>query len=343
MQYTILEQTANILMELFSEIYNCYYQIMKAILEEKPELSLDELRTQISTNGYEESLLYLVPKLTSGEWGLFEQNDDIFISKLSGDFYVPLTNLQKSYIKTILSDIRMQLFFTEEELQQLQNKFADVDVLWNPKDFYHYDKFSNRDNYEDSEYQKKFRTLIKAIHNHQYVDISYESRLNHRVHHHYLPCRLEYSIKNDKFRLLGIVKPTKKHNTSILQYNSTQNVEILNLDRMQSVSPLLEYAEEIPDINKRIRSTYYKEPIQLLIHTDRNALERTMLQFANYEKNTTKIDDNTYECLIYYNQKMETELLIEVLSFGPMVEVLGSERFLGLVKERLRRQKRLLR
>lgn len=67
-----------------------------------------------------------------------------------------------------------------------------------------------------------------------------------------------------------------------------------------------------------------------------------MLQFANYEKNTTKIDENTYECLIYYNEKMETELLIEVLSFGPMVEVLGNERFLQLLKQRLYRQKRLL-
>lgn len=317
-------------MELFSEIYNCYYQIMKSILEEKPELSLEELRTQIADYGYEESLLYLIPKLTSGEWQLFERNGDTFFSKLSGDFFVPLTNLQKAYIKSILQDIRIQLFFTTEELQQLQKLFSDAHTLWKPEDFYYYDRFSNRDNYEDVEYQQNFHTLINAIRNHQYVDISYESRLNHRVHHHYLPCRLEYSIKNDKFRLLGIVK------------NATQpNVEILNLDRMQSVSLLPDYATDIPDINQIIRSTYYKDPVQLLIHTDRNALERTMLQFANYEKNTTKIDDNTYECLIYYNQKMETELLIEVLSFGPMVEVLGNERFLQMVKERLRRQKRL--
>ncbi len=304
---------------------------MKSILEEQTELSLDELHTHVASNGYEESLLYLIPKLTSGEWNLLEQNGDTFISKLSGDFYVPLTNLQKCYIKSILSDLRMQLFFTTDELQQLKDLFADTDILWKPTDFYYYDQFANRDNYEDITYQENFRTLINAIKTHQYVDISYESRLNHRIHHHYLPCRLEYSIKNDKFRLLGVVKDDKK-----------QTVEILNLDRMKSVSLLDEYTTDLPDINARIRSTYYKEPVQLLIHTDRNALERTMLQFANYEKNTTKVDDNTYECLIYYNQKMETELLIEVLSFGPMIEVLGSKRFLELIKQRLYRQKRLM-
>ncbi len=318
-------------MELFSEIYNCYYQIMKSILDNKPELGLDELRSHISENGYEESLLYLIPKLQSGEWGLFEQDSETYISKLTGDFYVPLTTLQKSYIRAILQDIRIQLFFESDELQELQQLFADVPALWTSDDFYYYDRYTNRDEYENAKYQQHFRTLVNAIRNHQYVDITYESRLNHRVHHHYLPCRLEYSIKNDKFRLLGTVKGDRK-----------QQIEILNLDRMKDVQLLPIYADTILDINKSIQESYYKEPVHLLIHTERNALERTMLQFANYKKNTTKLDDHTYECFIYYNQKMETELLIEVLSFGPMIEVLGNEHFLHMIKERLHKQKRLL-
>ena len=151
------------------------------------------------------------------------------------------------------------------------------------------------------------------------------------MHHHYLPCRLEYSIKNDKFRLLTVNRTDR---------NGT-HVEILNLDRMKEVTLLPEFADRLLDINESIRSSYYKEPVRLRIHTERNALERTMLQFANYEKNTTKINDNTYECLIYYNEKMETELLIEVLSFGPMLEVLGNEHFLKQIRQRLYRQKRL--
>lgn len=318
-------------MELFSEIYNCYYQIMKSILENKPELNLDELRRHISENGYEESLLYLIPKLQSGEWTLFEQDGETYISKLTGDFYVPLTTLQKSYIKAILQDIRIQLFFSEEELCELQQLFSDIPALWTSHDFYYYDRYSNRDEYENKEYQHHFRTLIEAIRNHQYVDITYESRYNHRIHHHYLPCRLEYSIKNDKFRLLGTIKGAHK-----------RQIEILNLDRMKDVQLLPAYADKTIDIDQSIQESYYKEPVHLLIHTDRNALERTMLQFANYKKNTTKLDDNTYECFIYYNQKMETELLIEVLSFGPMIEVLGNEHFLHTLKQRLYRQKRLM-
>ena len=39
---------------------------------------------------------------------------------------------------------------------------------------------------------------------------------------------------------------------------------------------------------------------------------------------------------------METELLIEVLSFGPMIQVVGNKDFLRLLKERLARQKAML-
>lgn len=38
---------------------------------------------------------------------------------------------------------------------------------------------------------------------------------------------------------------------------------------------------------------------------------------------------------------METELLIEILSFGPAVQVTGPENFLAQVKDRLQKQLRL--
>ena len=86
---------------------------------------------------------------------------------------------------------------------------------------------------------------------------------------------------------------------------------------------------------------YYKEPATLLIKTERNALERAMLQFAQYKKNTVRISDDLYKCEIFYNETSETELLIEVLSFGSAVEVMGSERFKKLFKQRIEKQREL--
>lgn len=319
-------------MELFSEVYNCYFQVVKSLIEKKNYISESELNFRIQTSGFEESILYLLPKLTDNEWGFYEKRDGILYSKLSTDFYVPLNHLQKSYLKAILSDEKISLFLNDDEIAGLNAAFADVEPLFNPEDFYYYDRFIDKDDYQNPDYRKHFRMIISAIKNHEYLDILYEARFGQRVHHYYLPCRLEYSIKNDCFRLLAVEKHMERN----------PRIEILNLSRIKDVTLSGIKVNRLPDINRSLQRSYYKEPVRIIIKNQRNALERAMLQFANYEKSTRKIDENTYECLIYYNKKTETELLIEVLSFGPMIKVVGNENFLRLVKERLVRQSKLV-
>lgn len=318
--------------EIFSEVYNCYFQVIKSLIEKKTYISESELKFRIGNNGFQESMLYLLPKLTGGEWGFYEKRNGVYDSKLSVDFYVPLNDLQKAYLKAILLDDKIKLFFSDAELAGLNTVFADVKPLFTPDDFYYYDRFRDKDDYGNSDYRKHFQTILSAIKKREYLDILYESRFGQRVHHHYLPCRLEYSIKNDRFRLLAVEKHTERN----------PRIEILNVSRIKDVIPSGSTVERLPNINRALQRSYYKEPVRLLIQNRRNALERAMLQFANYEKSTRKIDENTYECLIYYNKKTETELLIEVLSFGPMLKVVGNEAFLKLVKERLSRQAMLL-
>lgn len=318
-------------MKLFSEIYNCYYQVLKSILHTQKYATENDLYTHIQNSGYEESALFMVPKLISGEWNLLKREGNVFLSKINDDFFVPLTALQTSFLKSILSDEKMQLFFDTEQINSLHEVFANVTPLWSPENFYYYDRFSDKDDFSDSTYIQNFRTLVTAIKNKEHVDVLYHSRTGNRIRHWYVPCRLEYSMKNDKFRLFALEN----------RHNKRPRIETVNLDRIENVTLLDKYEKKRPNINKFIKHSYYKEPVHLIIKKERNALERTMLQFANYEKNTKKIDENTYECFIYYNKSVETELLIEILSFGPMVQVVGNEYFLNLIKERLKKQKQL--
>lgn len=289
---------------------------------------MQDIRAQIIEEGFEESMLSIIPKLESGTWNLFTKDGELYLSKLSPSFLEPLSDLEKSYLKALLSDSRIGLFLTQEQLEALNDMLASVTPLWKPEQLYYYDRFADGDPYDDETYRSHFQVLLHAQKKRQYVDIDYNAPSGKHVHHYYVPARLEYSVKNDKFRLLAF-----KHTGG-----QAMRLELLNIARIQNVRTTEKTLASAVDLNALIQNSYYKEPLRLRIVNERNALERAMLHFANYEKNTVKIDENTYECLIYYNQNMETELLIEVLSFGPMLTVLGNEKFLDLLKARLERQ-----
>lgn len=315
-------------MELFSEIYSCYYRVLRHLLCSQNALTIQDIYDQICKEGFEESLLSIIPKLESGAWNLFEKKGDLYLSRISPDFTMPLSNLEKSYLKALLSDQRIQLFLDKKQLETLDQMLSSITPLWRQEQFYYYDQFTDGDHYENEIYQQNFRTLLKALKNRQFLNIDYTSPKGNRVHHHYVPARLEYSVKNDKFRLLALRETGHKN----------MELQILNIERIQNISPTEKICSLPIDLNSLIQNSYYKEPLTLHIVNRRNALERAMLHFANYEKNTTKIDENTYECLIYYNQSMETELLIEVMSFGPMLTVVENDKFLYSLKKRLKRQ-----
>lgn len=342
-------------MELFSEIYSCYYQVLRHILCRQDAMTMQDIRSQICKEGFGESMLSIIPRLKDGTWNLLDRNGELFLSRLSPSFLTPLSSLEKSYLKALLSDPRIGLFLEKEQLDTLGKMLADVKPLWRQEQFYYYDRFSDGDPYREclqretdpasgggihtdisqdnyERFRHNFRILLQAQKKQQYVDLDYTSPAGTRVHHYYVPARIEYSVKNDRFRLLALKNAG----------NGSLRLEILNVARIQNVSLTDRYLSCEADLNTLIRSSYYKEPVKLRIVNERNALERAMLHFANYEKDTKRTGANTYECCIYYNQSMETELLIEVMSFGPVLRVLGNERFLNALRSRLKRQRELL-
>lgn len=333
-------------MELFSEIYSCYYQVLRHLLCSQDTLTMQDIRSRICGEGFEESLISIIPKLEEGTWNLFEKGGKLYRSRLSSScFTTPVSDLEKSYLKALLSDPRIRLFLDQEQLEVLKQMLASVDPLWGPEHFYYFDRFADGDPYEDENYRSHFRTLLQAQKQNRYVDIDYTSPSGKRVHHHYIPARLEYSVKNDKFRILALKSAHPAFDSASrneVKISERMNLELLNVSRIQSVRLMEKTISSPVDLDALIQRSYYKEPLRLRIVNKRNTLERAMLHFANYEKNTTKIDDDTYECLIYYNHHMETELLIEVMSFGPMLTVLGNDRFLNLLKTRLQKQMKLV-
>ena len=132
----------------------------------------------------------------------------------------------------------------------------------------------------------------------------------------FVPTRLEYSEKDDKFRV----------------YTGAARAGVINLAKITQCHlcrvPVTPPAEPEPYIGQ----------VTLEIRDERNALERVMLHFAHFEKRAEEIGDGLYRLTVIYDKSDEAELVIRVLSFGILVRVIEPESFVELIREKLKKQ-----
>ena len=296
---------------IFSEIYSAYYNAIAAVLSEliDGEKSEKELQRIVMQRAFGESVLTIMPSLKSERWQLIRPD---MTTALDHKPTMPLTILQKQWLKAISLDPRVKLFDV---------KFPDLDgvePLFTPADYHVYDKYGDGDPFEDEEYIRQFKVILAAIRNDSQIKFEMVNRKGNTMFVRCRPVRLEYSEKDDKFRLITA---------------GWRAVSTVNLAKIRSCVP---YTGERQAIGEE--KTVIYDTITVKIRDERNAMERFMLHFAHFEKQAEKLDKKHYLVKIKYAHDDEPEMVIRILSFGPMIEVLESESFRKLVIEKLKKQ-----
>jgi hypothetical protein len=315
-------------MELFSEVYSCYFTVVARILEQAENgLSKTEIEKLIRENGFYESTFHLLPSLFSGEWNFFEERDGRYHPKPKS-VKIPLTVLEKSWLKALLGDPKIKLFLDDGKFAELENMLSDTEPLFNCEDFHVYDRHLDGDNYTDPCYISRFRTVITALKEHNPLVIEYETSKGGRIKRLYHPYKLLWSARDDKFRLL-----CAEFNPRGMQLKKS----VLNLAGI--ISAKVSDSEISPNLISFFQAADNAETITVEISNERNALERCMLQFASFERHTEfDRERSIYVCRIKYDISDQTELLIRILSFGPVIKVTEPESFLTQIRKRLERQ-----
>lgn len=293
---------------LFSEIYGTYFNVVAAVLAEAAEGCLTEggLTGLVQEKAFAESVLTIPAALKSGDWPLLDEN---LAPVLRHKPTMPLTTLQKRWLKALLLDPRIALFAPDA------SGLEDVEPLYRPETFVRFDQYADGDPYGDEGYVRRFRTVLRALHEKRRLRLRFHGHTGARHRITCIPYRLEYSAKDDKFRLLTA---------------GTRRGGVINLARVESCELLEEYdPDNFRPPEKRLHE------LVLLLHDERNGLERVLLHFSHFEKQTRKLDDRLYQIRLRYDQEDETELLIRVLSFGPVLEVKAPAAFIALVKGRI--------
>ena len=299
---------------LFSEIYGSYFNVVAAVLSEASAGCLTDKRMTelIQDKAFAESTLSIPAAIKKETWLLLDKDLNTVIQHSPT---MPLTELQKRWLKALLQDPRIALFNPDT------TGLDDVEPLYKPGTFLLFDQYNDGDPYEDENYIACFRTVLQSIREKRMLRIRFRGHTGIRHSLVCMPYRLEYSAKDDKFRL---------------QSRGKRNMHTINLARVRSCELLEEY-----DADKMQLPQERMCELTMLLHDERNALERVLLHFSHFEKETLKLDHRLYQIKLRYDLDDETELLIRVLSFGPMLEVVAPDEFISLINDRLSKQQAL--
>ena len=123
---------------IFSELYSVYYHTVARVLEtafDSPA-SEKELQSCIEREAFSESTLTILPALKSGKWPLL--NPDLS-PVLRHRPTMPLTLLEKQWLKAIADDPHVKLFGVE--IPELD----DVEPLFTRDDYRIYDQYADGD------------------------------------------------------------------------------------------------------------------------------------------------------------------------------------------------------
>lgn len=296
---------------LFSEVYGSYYNVVAKVLEKavQGDLSEKDINDIVLEKAFGESILNIPNALKNGSWKLINSDMESPLIEIPS---MPLTLLQKQWLRALLNDPRIQLFHPSVDgLEGIEPLYAQEMVEY-------FDRYSDGDDFEDPEYIANFQAIIKAIKQNKKLKMKYTGKQWREKEFICSPIKLEYSSKDDKFRLIAI---------------AYRKIFILNLSKIESC------AVTNFEINDDIKK--YKNDMQTLVielKDERKALERVMLHFSHLEKEAERLDDKHYRITLKYDNDDETEILIRILSFGPMIKVISPDSFIKQLKNRIHKQ-----
>lgn len=316
---------------LFHEVYGTYYAIVNALMSEKKPISSKQIEEVIHATGFSESAFLMLPSLENKQspWHLFLEKDEGWCSVTQNKPPAIQTDLERRWLKSLLYDSRLPLLIEKVKIDALKQELEDVDPLFDLKAVKYYDQFKQSESLvEQDQLYIFFQVLIQAIQTKKPVGIEYRRTPKKSSKQNiFMPTRIEYSPKNNLFRLKAW----------LIRRRSRCEVT-LNLNRMLSVS-LLEQDTDYFQLPITSRTRY--DEVTCILVDKRKALQRSMLHFADYQKTTQRIDETHFELTIKYDRSDETELLIRILSFGPFMKVISPNSFISKIKERLIKQQAL--
>ena len=305
---------------LFHESYGAYYntvsEIINLLLDDK--LDKQTYYRVLERTAFQETPYLLENKLLDNCFGgvLFQEGyGKLPKTEIKNKIKRPLSKIELGWLKTISLDPRIALF--DVAFPNLSN----VEPLYNPEHLIYCGRYSKGDDYTSTQYIENFKTVFAAVKSHNCLLLHYNSLKRGYKEEKVNPLYIQYSSREDRFRLIA------------LKGNEVYTYNISRIEKCYSLPEKFEIDGEPQELER----TY----VELLVKNQRDTLERLLLFFSHYEKKTNKIDDDLFKVTLYFAKVDYKEITIQLLSFFPMVDVIGPDYIKERFIEKIKMQKEL--
>ena len=329
-------------MELFHEYKNKYFHLVFRILNlAKNGLYKEEIIKLIENEEYDEKIIGKDFKTFEGmllnqynkvdNFNFLEERDGKYYSILNNGNSIPLkvrfSKLEKSWLSRMIKEPVVQAFLGEETLEKLEAAFIEMKEESNQVIEFT-NKVKNDFEVDLEKLSKVFYIILEGIINEKPIIYSNVDRNGNEYKNQLaLPIRIEYSLKDDKFR------------ASLYSLEEKRSI-MVNLHTLKEVKIAQNVTSKIKreDVLKKLKEKKYSEiPITIELEDIRGAMERCFMSFSSFERNSRTISKNKYEIDIYYYTFEEEEVIRKIMSLGPYVKVKAPNRVRDIVIDKIKK------
>ena len=324
-------------MEFFNEVKNRYFHIaLKVINECENGLNRKDIIKIVDKEEFQEKVIGKDFQTFEGLLlNEYDENNNFNVLKEENGLYYPsigkvpvrLTNIEKIWLKNLLSKEELKLFLSDSTITKLKEALKDV----NGPDINNSIDITNKSILPEvnslEQYETNFRILLKSIIEGKAIRYCNTDRLGNKYCDMLaLPIRLEYSLKDSRFRVCMYSIDNKR--SIMANIFSMSNIEM--------------YENEIPEFDRKVainniyKNRYTDEPIILEVVDKRAAMERCFMSFSEMERLSRCIEEGKYEIKLFYYTFEEEEVIRKILALGPYVKVISPQRIVDKVIEKIR-------
>lgn len=224
---------------------------------------------------------------------------------------LPLTNIERLWLKAIFESDFCNCFFSKEEREILGETFNVVsNDLFDFKWIEYFDQYQSVKNYyEDEKYCAFFKVMLTAIKNKNKVIVTNHSQYGKISRYKCSPIRFEYSKRDNIFRVYVVTEQEKIYK--------------LNMERLENVEMLLDehFDDElvVESINKYVERNRRK--LVLLFDDRENVPDRILNEFSPWEKACEKWKNKTYKLTLFYDIDEQNDIVIRLLKYCHLVYI----------------------